>query len=196
MAVFPVILDANVLYNAAVRDTLLRAAAIGLYRVHWSPRILDEAFRNMLADARLKSPEAAARLRAQLRTHFPEAQVEPADAQIDAMKNDPDDRHVAAAAVLAHAQVIVTFNTRHFPDQALEPYGIEAQHPDEFLCHLLDLAPSLMRQVLGDQAAALRMPPMTVHQLLVRLAKDAPMFAEQARRLFPKAGEATDGWRW
>lgn len=46
---------------------------------------------------------------------------------------DPDDRHVLAAAIRCHAQVIVTQNLKDFPPAGLEPFGIEAQHPDLFV---------------------------------------------------------------
>ena len=46
---------------------------------------------------------------------------------------EPDDRHVVAAAIVGHANAIVTFNTKDFPTAVLVPYGIEVQHPDEFL---------------------------------------------------------------
>jgi hypothetical protein len=40
---------------------------------------------------------------------------------------------VLAAAIVARADVIVTYNLKDFPATILEQYGIEAQHPDEFL---------------------------------------------------------------
>ena len=54
---------------------------------------------------------------------------------------DPDDRHVLAAAMRAGAEVIVTYNLSDFPTEALARFDIEAQHPDDFLLCLLDLAP-------------------------------------------------------
>ncbi len=42
---------------------------------------------------------------------------------------DPDDRHVVAAAIVGHADAIVTFNTKDFPATVLQAYGIEEQHP-------------------------------------------------------------------
>jgi len=46
---------------------------------------------------------------------------------------DPNDRHVLAAAIVSRAGIIVTFNTKDFPQEILEPYGLESQHPDDFL---------------------------------------------------------------
>lgn len=178
MAVFPVVLDSCVLYNARVRDTILRAAGLGFYRVHWTAQILDDAVRNLEADGRLRS---APRLREALERSFPEASIEVPDGLVSTMTNHPGDRHVAAAAVIAHAQVIVTFNLRHFPPESIEPFGIEAQHPDRFLCHLFDLGPATACSLLASQAAALRNPPVTTTELLDGMAVDTPAFVALAR---------------
>ncbi len=45
---------------------------------------------------------------------------------------DEKDRHALAVAVRAGADVIVTFNLKHFPAEHLQPYGIESPHPDVF----------------------------------------------------------------
>jgi hypothetical protein len=42
-------LDASVLYPLPLRDTLLRAAQVGMYDPCWSERILDEVARNLAA---------------------------------------------------------------------------------------------------------------------------------------------------
>lgn len=39
---------------------------------------------------------------------------------------DPDDRHVLAAAIIGHADVIVTRNLKDLPAEELDRYGIEA----------------------------------------------------------------------
>src|SRR5690606_4809792 len=46
---------------------------------------------------------------------------------------DPDDRHVLAAAIKCGASVIVTFNLKDFPSDVLEPFEVEAMHPDDFI---------------------------------------------------------------
>lgn len=94
------VLDACVLFPAALRDTLLRAADAGLYRPQWSHAILEEVRRNLIAAGRLDATRAQ-RLLAAMRREFPEAEVRGYEALVPAMTNDPKDRHVLAAAVSA-----------------------------------------------------------------------------------------------
>jgi hypothetical protein len=82
---------------------------------------------------------------------------------------DQDDRHVLAAAIRAGAQVIVTYNLADFPATELDTYGIEAQHPDTFIMHLLDLAPAVVATVVKEQREALRNPPRSAEELLATL---------------------------
>lgn len=52
---------------------------------------------------------------------------------------DPNDRHVAAVAIHARADAIVTFNLCDFPATALKRYRLEAIHPDDFIQYQFDL---------------------------------------------------------
>lgn len=71
-----------------------------------------------------------------------------------------------AAAIRVGVQVIVTFNLRDFPEDKLASYSIEAQHPDDFVLHTIDLAPGIVTKVVSEQAGALKNPPRTVGELL------------------------------
>src|ERR1019366_4673764 len=62
-------------------------------------------------------------------------------------------RHVLAAAVKCGAQTIVTFNLKHFRDEHLGVWGIEAQSPDSFLTHQYHLDPSATIMKLCTQAS-------------------------------------------
>lgn len=178
-APFRVVLDANVLFPFTVRDTLLRAAALGMYQVHWSEEILDEARRNLIATGRMND-EQAAHLMAAMRNAFPEALVWGHEALIPSMPNDKKDRHVAAVAVKAGAQVVVTNNLKDFHPM---PDGVEAQSPDDFLLDLFDLGATDMVELLQRQAAALKRPPVTLDDLLTGLGKTVPRFEAAVRAL-------------
>jgi predicted nucleic acid-binding protein len=180
---FTVVLDACVLYPLPLRDTLLRAAQQNLYAVRWSRPILDEVARNLVKDRRA-TPEQARNLIDVIERAFEDAEVsEAAIALLEpGMTNEPADRHVLAAAVASDANAIVTSNLRHFPAQACDPFGIDVVHPDAFLCELHERAPGMIRVALTEQAAALSRPPLTVTELLDRLAATVPEFVSQMRR--------------
>ncbi len=172
-----VVLDANVVFNAAVRDTLLRCAEHRLIRVFWSERILDEAFRNLVAQQRTTA-ERAQKLKAQLNAAFPDAIVTGYESLEADMTNQRKDRHVAAAALHSGASFIVTSNVRDFEPA---PAGIKVVTPDELLVSLVHQHPSALRGILEDQAAALANPPTTFDQLLAHLEKSAPRFVAVIR---------------
>jgi hypothetical protein len=174
------VVDACVLFTAALRDTLLRAASTRLYQPRWSELILDEVRRNLVEQERMRADQAE-RLLGALRRAFPYAVVSGFEALIERMPNQEKDRHVVAAAVEAGAQAIVTYNVRDFPKPLLAALGIDVQTPDEFLAELFLRAPDTMVEVVRKQAADLRAPPMTPEQVLVTIGLHAPRFAALVR---------------
>ena len=176
-APFIVVLDANVLFPLTVRDTLLRAAAADFYQLRWSREILDETERSLCATGTMSAAKAA-RLRAVMEEHFPEALATDYEPLIGVMQNEVKDGHVVAAAVKAGAQVIVTGNLKHFRPL---PDGIEAQSCDVFLCNRFDLDPDVFIELLREQAADLRKPPVSFEGLLDRLARVVPDFVAGVR---------------
>ena len=82
---------------------------------------------------------------------------------------DNDDRHVLAAAIVGRAHVIVTFNLRDFPADALKPYGIEAQHPDEFLNFQRTLAETRFIECAQEIRRRLVSPTKTVDEYIETL---------------------------
>ncbi len=136
---YTAILDANVLYPQLLRDTLLSLAVERLYHARWSVTIHDEWTRNLAKDR----PDLAARLPAVIalmNASVPDCLVTNYERLANSIElPDADDRHVVAAAIVGHADAIVTFNTKDFPEAVLQPYGIEVQHPDEFVMNQLQL---------------------------------------------------------
>jgi len=179
MSNYKAVLDACVLVNACLRDTLLRLAEEPpLYIPLWSAEILEVTARTLkgpnfgLAEAHVE------RLMGRIQEAFPEAAVEGYAHLTSAMLNDPGDRHVLAAAAKASADAIVTFNVRHFPASAVQPFGVVVQKPDEFLIHQFHLAPELVVEKLYQQAESIR---TTIGHIIGRLELPAPGFASLVR---------------
>ena len=149
---YQVVLDACVLVNAALRDTLLRLAEPPhLYLPRWSKDIILETVRTLETKLGV-TPAQTAHLVHELELHFADAWVEDYDSLIPAMTNHPKDRHVLAAAVRTGAQTIVTFNLKDFLDASLDPWNVAAQSPDDFLIHQYHLDPDVVVQKLYEQA--------------------------------------------
>jgi predicted nucleic acid-binding protein len=133
--------DACVLFPLAMVDSLMSLAEAGLYAAKWSTRIEEEWIRAL----ETKRPDLKGRLgtrRDAMREAVPDWEVlETAwKAVVGSVQlPDPDDAHVLAAAIAAHADCIVTVNLRHFPDAAVGAYGIEVVDPDKFIINQWDL---------------------------------------------------------
>ena len=173
MAPFVVVYDACVLYPFHLRDLLVRLAASGLVQAKWTDEILDECFGAILANRPDLDAARLERTRQLMCTAVRDCLVtgyEPLIVGLDLP--DPDDRHVLAAALRCNAQVVVTWNLRDFPASTLDRFDVEAQSPDRFLQHLVDLAPARVAQVLTEQAAALDRPPLSLEEVMRLLRRD------------------------
>jgi len=147
-------------------------ALTDLFRAKWTDAIHDEWMRNVLKDYPDISREKLERTRDLMNAHVRDCLVTDYEDLIEALTlPDPDDRHVLAAAIRAGADVIVTSNLTDFPADVLGKYGIEAQHPDEFFMHQLDLAPNLVCSAAKKQRESLKKPPLTVEQYLESLER-------------------------
>ena len=181
---FVAVLDANVLWSAPLRDVILRAAERGLFRPVWSQQILEEmadSLKERLSQRRADfDPARIDYLVQQLVEAFPKALVGGYQDLIPAMQNDEKDRHVLAMAVRTGASLIVTRNTEHFPEQSRQPYEVDRQTPDQFLCHLWHLSPEDMAIILKQISEDLKKPPMTVAQVVENLRRSVPQFAQVA----------------
>jgi predicted nucleic acid-binding protein len=167
---FTVVYDACVLYPAPLRDLLMYVAVTDLYRAKWTNEIHEEWIRNLLKRRPDLNEEQLQRTRDLMNANVRDCLVTGYEPLIDAvMLPDPNDRHVLAAAIRAGADLIVTFNLKDFPEKDLKPYGIEAQHPDDFLMFQLDLAPNIVCSAAKRHRASLKNPPMNVDEYLANL---------------------------
>lgn len=139
---FTAFFDANVLFSPLVTDLILELAVANIYRPKWSQKIHDEWISAVLR-ARPNADESALRRRcAMMDAAFPDAMISIIAPLTWPELPDPNDAHVVAAALVARADVIVTNNTRDFPEPLMATLGMVVQSADEFLRHALAVSRS------------------------------------------------------
>src|ERR1035437_8955428 len=169
-----VVLDACVLANFSLCDTLLRLAEPPrLFEPKWSEEIIRETTRTL--ELNLGWPHSlTAHFEKELRAHFGEAWISGYESLIPRMTNDEKDRHVvAAAAVRGEAAIILTLNLRHFRPEHLAMWGVRALHPQYFLIEIFRQEQAVVMTKLEQQAAD---RGRSLRQLLDILNATAPDF--------------------
>lgn len=167
MGNFTAFLDAPVLYPAPLRDLLLELAVADLYRAKWSNAVHEEWIGAVLKNRPDLTRAQLERTRDLMNAHARDALVTDFEPLIDVLElPDPDDRHVLAAAIKGRADLIVTVNLKDFPAEKLDPWGIEAQHPDEFLTHQFHLSQPIFLQAVKTVRLRLKNPPKSVEDYL------------------------------
>lgn len=167
-----VLLDANVLYPAALRSVLVYLATTGLFRARWSVTIHEEWIRSVLAKRPDLTRPQLEQVRDLMIKAIPDSMVFGAEFLVDHIElPDPNDRHVLAAALQGKAERIITFNLKDFPDAALLPYGCLAQHPDDFIVELLEENFALVAATLEKDRQHYLNPPYTLEEYRALLKK-------------------------
>lgn len=171
-ASFTVLYDASVLYPASLRSLLMYLGLSDLFRARWTEEIHDEWIRSLLRNRPELSAAALTRTRQLMNMHMEGAIIHGYENLIPSITlPDPDDRHVLAAAIYGRVDLIVTYNLNDFPATELNRYGIEAQHPDEFLAHLFDLNPHAVIGAVRQQRSKLQNPPVSPSELLALMER-------------------------
>ena len=184
---YTALLDANILYPAPVRDLFLQLAVTDLFNAKWTEDIHREWIEALLRNEPYRERAALERTRNLMNRSTRDCLVTGYEPFIPALDlPDPDDRHVLAAAIVGGCDVIVTQNTKDFPEDRLAPFGLEAQHPDEFLTNHLSLAPGVFCAAVRKIRARLKNPryataeylAILTRQGLVATAAELEAFAE------------------
>lgn len=172
MTNFTALYDSCVLYPAPLRDLLMWLALSDLFRARWSNDIHEEWIRNLLEDRPDLTRERLERTRDKMNSNIRDCLVTGYEPLIDGLTlPDPNDRHVLAAAIRASADVIVTFNLKDFPPESVAQFGVEAQHPDTFIVHLIDLNAGVVLNVVTRCWRNLKNPPKTAEEYLDTLLR-------------------------
>ena len=138
---FTAVIDACVFYGMLKTDTLMSLCSRGLFAAKWSERIENEWIRHLIEKMPNKEAEIIRR-RDTMRVAVPDWAVCPKGiASIEQSLQLPDmnDRHVLAAAMIGHADCIVTDDKWGFDDEIVSQYGIEIIDTDSFIVNQLDL---------------------------------------------------------
>lgn len=147
-------------------------ALTGLFRARWSAGVHEEWMGALLRNRPDLSRDKLERTRMLMDKHAEDALVTGYEDLIEELHlPDPNDRHVLAAAIRGHASVIVTANLRHFPEESLAPFGMEAQHPDQFIRNLFDLSPDEVLAAARHHRESLTRPRKTVAEYLEMLQR-------------------------
>lgn len=168
-----VLLDANVFPTTWLLDILLTLDDHAIIDAAWSERILDEARRAMV-DRQHRDPDSVDNFMKPIRSMNPTHCIygwKPLEAALLNELPDPDDRHVLAAAIVADADYIVTYNLKDFPSGKLSRHSITAVHPDEFLCLMLNKYTRGMLDVMDTVVSNKNNPPRTMGEEIAHLRK-------------------------
>lgn len=178
-----VLYDANVLYPSMLRDLLIRIAQAGLVQAKWTDRILDEAFDNLTANRPDLDYQKLRRTRDLINRAIRDCLVTGYEPLIEVVDlPDPDDRHVLAAAIKAHAQVIVTDNLKDFPPDVLAAWDVEAKSADDFILDQIILSRETVFGAVHRIADSRENPPATFQDVLVMLERDGLIESAAALR--------------
>lgn len=170
MTVIDVVYDACALHSASVRDLLLHIAEVGVVRPHWSNEIHEEWIGSLLRRRSDLNRESLERTRRRMDEKYKNSLTEGCESLVPTLSlPDPNDRHVLAVAIHSRSSWIVTFNLRDFPRAVLQPYGIEAVSPDEFVLRLFQQFPRAVLQAANAHRLSLKRPPKTVGEYLATL---------------------------
>ena len=150
----------------------MELSTTGLFRARWTQDINEQ----WIAAVCVKRPDIAIEklqsVAAQMDRAVPNCHVTGYEPIISSLSlPDPDDRHVLAAAILGHAECIVTFNEGDFPPEVLSPYQIHTCHPDRFLLEADGLGDAILIDAARRDLAHYKHPPLTVDQYIDRLRR-------------------------
>lgn len=172
MSQYTALLDANVLYPAPMRDVLMQLAVTDIFKAKWSDDIHREWIDALMRNEPHRDRATLERTRDLMNQATRDCLVTGYETLVPSLElPDPDDRHILAAAIVGRCNVIVTQNLKDFPEDALEPFGIETLHPDDFLSNHLALKPGLFCSALRKVRARLKNPSYTTEDYLAILTQ-------------------------
>ena len=152
LSTFTAFFDSNVFFGTRLTSLILFMAQSGHFRARWSDDVHLEWIKAAMAKRPNLTEQDLNRRRDMMDSAVLDCKATGYEALIPCLTlPDPDDRHILAAAIRSSASVIVTFNEKDFPEDALKPFGLHTRHPDQFLLDLESLdGAAFIKQVRSD----------------------------------------------
>jgi predicted nucleic acid-binding protein len=181
------VLDADIVFSRVMHELMGRVAkGLELLDLAWSEELLAETRRSLVEKKGL-SEDAAARWVGYLPQNFPDGEQDlaglPADVDLGALTDDPDDHHVCHLAIASGATCLFTHD-RGYLREALQGHGIEVTTPDLFLSVAFDDGSEGFLDLLERQAADWA-GGRPIDELLAAIERaGAPSFVGKARVAF------------
>lgn len=159
------VLDTNVIYPLEIRDLLFWFSYYDLFTPKWSSGIFEE-WENVMRRKRVSDDEIVKRINMANKA-FPDALVNNYESLVDKLElPDPKDNHVLAAAIKTNANIIVTNNLKHFPEEYLARFGLKAKGADDFLTDIIDLDPKRAIEAFKKLVLNRRKPNLDEYEIL------------------------------
>ena len=181
---YTALLDACVLHPMAMADALMSLASTGLFAAKWT-RVIEAEWIESIERRRPDLKGQLSYRRDQMREAVPDWEIEEPAWRARAeglVLPDPDDVHVLAAALVGHADCIVTANVRDFPAEVLGPFGVEIIHPDQFVVAQWDLDQLVAVAAFKRMRARWKKPLATVEDFVAALERGGmPATAQRLR---------------
>jgi predicted nucleic acid-binding protein len=180
-------MDACVLAGVLRRNLLCTLAEAEFFRIRWSARVLDEAetaISRIVRDGDTPQ-ERARRAREAMEQAFEDAMVvgfEVDEQRCKGLLPDPSDAHVLAAALKTRADVIVTDNLKHFPQDVLQHFAIEVRSADDFIAETITLDPGRAVAAVRCMRERFKRPGISADDLLLRMESQHLIAAVDALR--------------
>jgi predicted nucleic acid-binding protein len=147
----------------------------------WTQEVFDEARKSLTS----RFPEDSVKLKLmfdRITTHFYDNEVRGYDKLIGTLGcKDKDDEHVLAGAIHGKANVLLTYNTRDFPQKLT--HNLAVMHPDSFLGSWLGAHPELGVLIVSQWLEKFENPPIGARAAAELVNKiDCSMLASFIRR--------------
>ena len=171
-----VLLDADVLYKYTTRSLIFELAFLEAIKPRWTQEITNEAISN-LAKINTNWADNLKRNLKYVQDSFPGSSI--GSKLVDGIVNNEGtlhgvhikDQHVAAAAIVAKADALITGNLRDFALETLTAFGIDLFSPDQFFSQLAKTNPKVLASAIALQLNDFKNPTLSINDYADYLLK-------------------------